>query len=569
MKRKDGVTVIVPCYNVEKYLDKCVESLIDQTIDNYEILLIDDGSTDKTPEMVDAFVKKYPKKIKGFHKKNGGLCDARNYGIEKATMKYLMFVDSDDWVKENFVELPYLKAKEGYDIVSFDAIEIYDGANNGYHRSNFEGVNQEKETFVLYSTNPSFAWARLYDYKLFEKVKYPEPNIWYEDIATTPILISYAKNICHISEELYYYRQREGSISHRTRDSRVLGVIEACERSLKLCNKKYLPEVEFAIYHTVCDFVYFCPEFAEDFLEFIKTKRAKFEKNQYIMDKINNGKFENLFDKKLIPKKIHYFWFGGNPLNELTLKCIESWKKFAPDYEIIEWNETNCDIHCNQYVEEAYKAKKWAFVADFFRIQKLYEEGGLYVDTDMEFTKPIDSLRLDQVFFPIEKDSINACVFGCVAHHPFIKLWLESYKDAHFIREDGSYDMDTTIVVRLTNLMKSELNLKHKNVSRNIGMGIKLYTPDVLLIDVFNNQNIMLHHYDATWWDVRFNMRSYKYEVMEWYFKHLPKQKEPLLFRIKKFIFDSCRWFLNLILPKSLYKKLKKIYRKIKPAGGE
>ena len=565
MKRFDSVSIIVPCYNVEKYLEQCVESLVNQTVENYEVLLIDDGSTDQTPELCDQFEKKYKDKVKAYHKKNGGLCDARNYGIKKAKGKYLMFVDSDDWVKPNFVELPLKKAEEGFDIVTFDAIEIYDGAKEGYHRGNFDGPNQEKKTFLLYSTNPSFAWARLYDYKLFEHVMYPDPNIWYEDIATTPILLSYAENICHIKEDLYYYRQREGSISHESKNPKILGVLQACERSLTLCNKEFLPEIEYAMYHTIHEFMHFRPEYAEEYLQFLK-KYPEIENNSYVQAKIATDAWENLYHKRLIPKKIHYFWFGGNPLNELTLKCIESWKKYAPDYEIIEWNESNCDINVNDYVKEAYEAKKWAFVADYFRIEKLYEEGGIYVDTDVEFTKPIDSLLLDEVFFPIEKDSVNACVFGCVPHHPFIKDWLDSYKDAHFVREDGSYDMDTTIVVRLTRVMKAKLHLKkHRYNTRKVGMGIKLYSPDVLLVDVFNNQNIMLHHYDATWWDVRVGMRSYKYDVMKFYFTHIPKHEEPLSFRIKRGILNSARWTLGHLLPKSWYQKLKRVYRKIKP----
>lgn len=565
MKRFDGVSIIVPCYNVEKYLEQCVESLVNQTVDNYEVLLIDDGSTDQTPELCDQFEKKYKDKVKAYHKKNGGLCDARNYGIKKAKAKYLMFVDSDDWVKPNFVELPLKKAEEGFDIVTFDAIEIYDGAKEGYHRGNFDGTDQEKKTFLLYSTNPSFAWARLYDYKLFEHAMYPDPNIWYEDIATTPILLSYAENICHIKEDLYYYRQREGSISHESKNPKILGVLQACERSLTLCNKEFLPEIEYAMYHTIHEFMHFRPEYAEEYLQFLK-KYPEIENNSYVQAKIATGAWENLYHKRLIPKKIHYFWYGGNPLNELTLKCIESWKKYAPDYEIIEWNESNCDINVNDYVKEAYEAKKWAFVADYFRIEKLYEEGGIYVDTDVEFTKPIDSLLLDEVFFPIEKNSVNACVFGCVPNHPFIKDWLDSYKDAHFVREDGSYDMDTTIVVRLTRVMKAKLHLKkHRYNTRKVGMGIKLYSPDVLLVDVFNNQNIMLHHYDATWWDVRVGMRSYKYDVMKFYFTHIPKHEEPLSFRIKRGILNSARWTLGHLLPKSWYQKLKRVYRKIKP----
>ena len=94
----------------------------------------------------------------------------------------------------------------------------------------------------------------------------------------------------------------------------------------------------------------------------------------------------------MIPKKIHYCWFGGNPLPSLAVKCIESWKKYLPDYEIKEWNESNFDLNYNDYVREAYEAKKWAFITDVVRLYAMVTEGGIYMDTDVEVLKPLDSL---------------------------------------------------------------------------------------------------------------------------------------------------------------------------------
>ena len=104
---------------------------------------------------------------------------------------------------------------------------------------------------------------------------------------------------------------------------------------------------------------------------------------------VNKEKRESV---KMIPKIIHYCWFGGNPLPELAQKCIASWKKYCPDYEIKEWNESNFDLNCCDYVREAYEAKKWAFVSDYARFWILYHEGGVYFDTDVEVLKPIDTI---------------------------------------------------------------------------------------------------------------------------------------------------------------------------------
>ena len=94
----------------------------------------------------------------------------------------------------------------------------------------------------------------------------------------------------------------------------------------------------------------------------------------------------------MIPKMIHYCWFGGNPLPDEVKKYMETWKKYCPDYEIKEWNERNFDVNQNQYCSEAYEAKKWAFVSDYARLKILYEHGGIYMDTDVEVCKPLDHL---------------------------------------------------------------------------------------------------------------------------------------------------------------------------------
>ena len=104
----------------------------------------------------------------------------------------------------------------------------------------------------------------------------------------------------------------------------------------------------------------------------------------------------------MIPKIIHYCWFGGNPLPKSAIECIESWKQFFPDYEIKEWNETNFDIHLNRYTEEAYQQKKWAFVSDVARLWALVHEGGIYMDTDVEVVRPLDDLLKNKAFIGFE-----------------------------------------------------------------------------------------------------------------------------------------------------------------------
>ena len=106
----------------------------------------------------------------------------------------------------------------------------------------------------------------------------------------------------------------------------------------------------------------------------------------------------------IIPKVIHYFWFGNNPKPEIVAKCIASWKKYMPDWEIKEWNESNYDVQCCRYVEQAYKAKKWAFVSDYARFDILNRIGGLYFDTDVELLKPIPDCYFENPFTAVDSN---------------------------------------------------------------------------------------------------------------------------------------------------------------------
>ncbi len=158
----------------------------------------------------------------------------------------------------------------------------------------------------------------------------------------------------------------------------------------------------------------------------------------------------------MIPKIIHYVWVGGGPLTPLAEKCIESWKKFCPDYEIKRWDETNFDINQNIYCKEAYESKKWAFVSDYIRAKVLYDFGGIYLDTDVELIRPIDEFLSHSAFAGFETvDAISTGILGVTKNNIWIKSLLDSYNNRHFINEYGQFDFTTNVTV-LTNLTKQQ-----------------------------------------------------------------------------------------------------------------
>ena len=155
----------------------------------------------------------------------------------------------------------------------------------------------------------------------------------------------------------------------------------------------------------------------------------------------------------MIPKVIHYCWFGRKPLPSLAIKCIESWKKYLPDYEIKEWNEDNFNVNIIPYTQEAYEASKYAFVSDYARFWILYRYGGLYFDTDVEVIKPMDDIIARGSFMGCETmaDGLTAISvapglgLGATSELSLYKEILDVYSKLHFIEKDGSYNLKTVV----------------------------------------------------------------------------------------------------------------------------
>ena len=157
----------------------------------------------------------------------------------------------------------------------------------------------------------------------------------------------------------------------------------------------------------------------------------------------------------MIPKIMHYCWFGGKPLPDEAKKCISSWKKFCPDYTIREWNEKNFDLQSNQYAYEAYQNKKWAFITDYVRLYAMVTEGGIYMDTDVEVIKPLDDLLVNKAFSGFENlEKIPTGIMACEKGVPLFQQLLNEYDGRHFVKDNGELDL-TTNVETITNYCKS------------------------------------------------------------------------------------------------------------------
>ncbi|CZQ96563.1 nucleotide-diphospho-sugar transferases [Trichococcus palustris] len=147
--------------------------------------------------------------------------------------------------------------------------------------------------------------------------------------------------------------------------------------------------------------------------------------------------------KNMIPKIIHYCWFGGKTIPEKDKNCIASWKKYCPDYEIKEWNESNYDLKKNKYMYQAYQNNKWGFVPDYARLDIIYNNGGIYLDTDVELKRNLDELLINRAFFGFESNEyVNLGQgFGGEKNNVLIKSLRDMYEDINFFNEDGSFNL--------------------------------------------------------------------------------------------------------------------------------
>ena len=246
-----SVSVIVPVYNVEKYLDECLSSLVNQTLSELEIIVVNDGTKDNSQSIIDHYVKQYPNKVVSLIKENGGLGDARNYGIPYAKGEYIGFVDSDDIVHLEMVEKMFNKAKlEDSDLVLCDLEYFYETSSEKMVKEGLvqiENIDVNKTVFL----SPLFAWNKLYRRSLFIEsgLKYPI-GLWYEDIPVTVPFFTLAKKISYVHETLIYYRQRSTSIMGSVDNPKVkdiFDIMHLCLTYFKDHNllETYYDEIEF------------------------------------------------------------------------------------------------------------------------------------------------------------------------------------------------------------------------------------------------------------------------------------------------------------------------------------
>ena len=238
----DLISIVVPVYKVEQYIEENITSLVNQTYKNLEIILVDDGSPDDCGKIFDQFASK-DNRIKVIHKENGGLSDARNYGIDRATGKYIVFVDSDDYIDNRYIEILYNAIKTNNTKISQCGVLKINDKNEvmeklGYVDKQIKtGKEMLKDLYNGHAIENVVVWNKMYAIEMFKDLRYPVGKI-HEDEFTTYKILYNIDSIAIVNEHLYYYRQNENSITGKTFNIKRLDKLEAYEQRLAFFQEK-------------------------------------------------------------------------------------------------------------------------------------------------------------------------------------------------------------------------------------------------------------------------------------------------------------------------------------------
>ena len=319
------ISIIIPVYNVSKYLDKCLQSVVTQTYSNIQIILVNDGSTDNSCEICEKWCKK-DKRIEVIHKRNGGLSNARNVGIERAQGEYLMFVDSDDIISDDLCELLHNHLLENNaDLAICDTYHIFDNNNFTFQRDNkveivrcFDKVEAICNLWYQKSFLPS-AWGKLYKKELFKQIRFTE-GIIFEDIDIMHEIFYLCNKIIYTNIKAYGYVHHENSITTKKYTQKDNVILDICEKIMKFAANKNI-QIQCAAksyYVTGALRVYLnAPETAE------------YQEVIYKAKNILNSYGKKVLKDKNIRKKNRYalyLYFYLRPLLKPIYQKIDRWK---------------------------------------------------------------------------------------------------------------------------------------------------------------------------------------------------------------------------------------------------
>lgn len=475
------VSVIIPVYQVENYLERAVDSVLAQTLEEKEIILVDDGSPDGSPEICDRYARQYPEMIRVIHKENEGLGMARNTGADAARGEYLAFLDSDDTVEPEMYEEMYEKAREGdYDIVMCDVKILYVEENRSVVSSSYPREEIDLGDYIARGNNITYSVNKLYRREIWQENRYKK--MLFEDIALIPALVSRYPHIGYVKKPFYHYYRRSNTIS-TSQVGAMVDIVKAYREFLEGCNPGFRDE---AVYCAARQIFWNMTDsrtlFRADFVDFLKKYKRFFLMNPYLeKDKKISGLL-NYLNQDVIPDTfICVHFLRGIP--DGYRKAME---ENFPQSRFLEAGEELLDtLHLPPSVQEALNQGNLSYAEEYAALYLLKQEGGIVVFPEYRVKLPLKKLRMNRIFFGFEdQESLNAGCFGALKEHYVIQALLDTYWEENIFNQAL-----LPLAERIRDFLMVHLGLKANGRNQLLKKEVQIYLPSILSYDMQDGEN--------------------------------------------------------------------------------
>ncbi len=479
------VSVIIPVYQVENYLERAVESVLAQTLREKEIILVDDGSTDASPEICDRYAAAYPDFIRVIHKENEGLGLTRNAGVQAARGKYIGFLDSDDSVEPEMYERLFDKAEQGpFDIVMCDVKIIYVDENKSSIVSSYPEENIDLADYIANGNNITYSVNKLYKRSIWKENRYEK--MLFEDIALVPALLTRCASIGYVPQPFYHYYRRANTIS-TTMVGSMVDIVQAFRNFIDTSNPIYREEVIYCVAKQVYWNMFQSRTlFQADFILFLKEYEADFRLNPYLEKDKKYKRLLEALNQEAIPENIICVHFG----RALPEAYLEECRADFPKARLILSDEKSVEVkNFPPSVQRALAEGNTAYAEEYVALWLLYREGGIVIKPEMRANLQLKRLRLDHVFFGFEDDEeLNGDCYGAIKGHYVIKALLQSYEGDSIFNQAFLPLKD-----RIREILLLRFGLRINGRTQLLRQEVRVYLPSVLSYDMQNGENCCKH----------------------------------------------------------------------------
>lgn len=496
------ISVLIPVYNSAEHLRLCMNSLINQSFEDYEIIAVNNGSEDNSLEILEEYAQEYPDKVFVYTIEHSNFVGTgRNYGISKARGQYLYICDSDDIVEKHALtwlhgRAEYYKADVVYGYFNFVNLQ-----NNTVKIMGRDG-ERAVTTGELILTGADY-WRRLYKKSLIDEViekvgPIPE-NTNFDDVAWLPVVHSYAKVIRSADRPIYnYFRRTQSTVGGYSPNVVEYSIISE-QYAMDNCNPKYREYAELYVARRIKNNLISRWIYTDKLVEQIKKNWDVFSKNKLITgekDLYNTLSDYNELADEPMPETIYLNGFGA-AFSDDDINSVK--EKAFNECNCVVLNESNCDVNKNRFTKEAYKNSEFKLLGAYFALENIYENGGIYITKNIDIERPFNSLRYFSAFFAYKNiTEFSEEIFGGIKGNPVIKSIINTFVEERY------KNIFMPLGERITNIICVKYGVKMNGTTDLFSNGFALLGPSVTVADTYYGQDnpgnfhVCSHNYKDT-----------------------------------------------------------------------